>query len=63
MTEVTLEQRLQRMEALESIRLLKHRYLNACDLKEEKTIRNWCKGRNRFLVLAFESLSEQGSVQ
>ncbi len=29
MIELTLEQRLQRMEALESIRQLKHRYLNA----------------------------------
>lgn len=34
-----LERRIARLEALEAIRLLKHRYLNACDLKEVDTIR------------------------
>ena len=29
---MTLEQRIARLEALEAIRQLKHRYLNACDL-------------------------------
>ena len=29
-----LEQRIAQLEALEAIRQLKHRYLNACDLKE-----------------------------
>lgn len=33
------EQRLARLEALEAIRQLKHRYLNACDLKEVEVIR------------------------
>lgn len=35
----TLEQRLQQLEALEQIRQLKHRYLNACDLKQVEVIR------------------------
>ena len=34
------ERRLARLEALEAIRLLKHRYLNACDLKEVETVRD-----------------------
>ena len=34
-----LEQRIARLEALEAIRQLKHRYLNACDLKEVEVIR------------------------
>jgi len=34
------EQRLARLEALEAIRQLKHRYLNACDLKEVEAIRD-----------------------
>ncbi len=37
---MTLEQRIARLEALEAIRQLKHRYLNACDLKEVETIRD-----------------------
>ncbi len=37
---MTLEQRIARIEALEAIRQLKHRYLNACDLKEVETIRD-----------------------
>ncbi|WP_028628146.1 nuclear transport factor 2 family protein [Metapseudomonas resinovorans] len=36
---MTLEQRLARLEALEAIRRLKHRYLNACDLKDVEAIR------------------------
>ncbi|MGF6694228.1 nuclear transport factor 2 family protein [Pseudomonas sp. D(2018)] len=36
---MTLEQRLARLEALEAIRQLKHRYLNACDLKDVEAIR------------------------
>lgn len=35
-----LLQRIEQLEALEAIRKLKHRYLNACDLKEVDTIRN-----------------------
>lgn len=37
---MTTEQRLARLEALEAIRLLKHRYLNACDTKEVERIRD-----------------------
>ncbi len=37
---MTLEERIERLEALEDIRQLKHRYLNACDLKEVEAIRN-----------------------
>lgn len=36
---MTLEQRIARLEALEAIRELKHRYLNACDLKDVAAIR------------------------
>ena len=35
-----LEQRIARLEALEAIRQLKHRYLNACDLKDIEAIRD-----------------------
>ena len=35
-----LNQRIARLEALESVRLLKHRYLNACDLKQVERIRD-----------------------
>ena len=35
-----LSQRITRLEALEAIRQLKHRYLNACDLKEVERIRD-----------------------
>ena len=35
---MTLEQRIARLEALEAIRQLKHRYLNACDLKQVEAI-------------------------
>ncbi len=34
-----LEQRIARLEALEEIRALKHRYLNACDTKDVEVIR------------------------
>lgn len=34
-----LEQRIARLEALEEIRELKHRYLNACDTKDVEVIR------------------------
>lgn len=37
---MSLEARLARLEALEAIRLLKHRYLNACDLKQVEVIRD-----------------------
>lgn len=37
---MTLEQRIARLEALEAIRELKHRYLNACDLKDVTAIRD-----------------------
>lgn len=39
MARLTLEQRIARLEALEAIRQLKHRYLNACDLKDVEAIR------------------------
>ena len=35
-----LEQRIARLEAIEAIRRLKHRYLRACDLKEPDTFRD-----------------------
>jgi len=35
-----LEQRIARLEAREAIRQLKHRYLNACDLKDVEAIRD-----------------------
>jgi hypothetical protein len=35
---MNLEQRIARLEALEDIRQLKHRYLNACDLKQVEVI-------------------------
>ncbi|MCY1395430.1 Bile acid 7-alpha dehydratase [compost metagenome] len=35
---MNLEQRIARLEALEAIRQLKHRYLNACDLKDVAVI-------------------------
>ncbi|PSL12024.1 SnoaL-like protein [Marinobacterium halophilum] len=37
---MTVEQRLARLEALEAIRQLKHRYLNACDSKDVARIRD-----------------------
>lgn len=38
--EPTLEQRVARLEAIEEIRRLKHRYLRACDLKEPDAFRD-----------------------
>ncbi|MDF1604667.1 nuclear transport factor 2 family protein [Nocardioides sp. YIM 152315] len=38
--EQTLEERVARLEAIEEIRRLKHRYLRACDLKEPETFRD-----------------------
>lgn len=40
MAQLSLEQRIARLEALEEIRRLKHRYLNACDLKDVAAIRD-----------------------
>jgi hypothetical protein len=37
---MNLEQRIARLEAVEAIRELKHRYFNACDLKEVEVIRD-----------------------
>ena len=44
-----LEQRIQQLEHLEAIRLLKHRYLNSCDLKDVETIRN-CFANGEILI-------------
>jgi hypothetical protein len=46
---MTLEQRIARIEALEAIRQLKHRYLNACDLKEVEIIRD-CFATGEILI-------------
>ncbi len=35
----TVEQRLARLEALEEIRMLKHRYFRACDAKDPEAMR------------------------
>lgn len=35
-----LQQRIDRLEAIEAIRQLKHRYLNACDMKQVEDIRD-----------------------
>lgn len=40
MAQLNLEQRIARLEALEELRLLKHRYLNACDRKDVAAIRD-----------------------
>ena len=37
---MSLEARISGLEALEAIRLLKHRYFNACDLKDVEAIRD-----------------------
>lgn len=37
---MSLEQRIARLEALEAIRQLKHRYLNACDRKDVAVLRD-----------------------
>ncbi|MDP9530172.1 nuclear transport factor 2 family protein [Pseudomonas protegens] len=46
---MTLEQRIARLEALEAIRQLKHRYLNACDLKQVEVIRD-CFAEGQILI-------------
>jgi len=46
---MTLEQRIVRLEALEAIRQLKHRYLNACDLKQVEVIRD-CFASGEILI-------------
>ncbi|MFZ5956560.1 nuclear transport factor 2 family protein [Pseudomonas knackmussii] len=46
---MTLEQRIARLEALEAIRQLKHRYLNACDLKDVAAIRD-CFAEGEVLI-------------
>lgn len=46
---MNLESRLARLEALEEIRLLKHRYLNACDLKDVEVIRQ-CFAEGEVLI-------------
>ncbi|MGI9276796.1 MAG: nuclear transport factor 2 family protein [Endozoicomonas sp.] len=46
---MTLEQRIEQLEALEDIRRLKHKYLNACDLKEVEAIRN-CFSEGEILI-------------
>ncbi|NWC59628.1 nuclear transport factor 2 family protein [Pseudomonas veronii] len=46
---MNLESRLARLEALEAIRLLKHRYLNACDMKEIEVIRQ-CFAEGEVLI-------------
>lgn len=37
---MSIEERLERLESIEAIRQLKHRYLNACDLKAVETVKN-----------------------
>lgn len=46
---MTLEQRITRLEALEAIRQLKHRYFNACDLKQVEVIRD-CFATGEILI-------------
>lgn len=46
---MSLEQRIARLEALEAIRQLKHRYLNACDLKDVECIRD-CFAEGEILI-------------
>ncbi|WP_439888352.1 nuclear transport factor 2 family protein [Pseudomonas sp. MBLB4123] len=46
---MSLEQRIARLEALEAIRQLKHRYLNACDLKDVEAIRD-CFAEGQILI-------------
>lgn len=40
MDSITLEQRIARLEAIEAIKSLKHRYLRACDLKQPEVFRD-----------------------
>lgn len=46
---MNLEARIARLEALEAIQRLKHRYLNACDLKQVETIRD-CFAEGEILI-------------
>jgi hypothetical protein len=46
---MSLEQRIARLEALEAIRQLKHRYLSACDRKDVATIRD-CFAEGEVLI-------------
>lgn len=46
---MSLEQRIARLEALEAIRQLKHRYLNACDLKDVAAVRD-CFAAGEILI-------------
>lgn len=46
---MSLAQRIARLEALEAIRRLKHRYLNACDLKQVEVIRD-CFAEGAILI-------------
>jgi hypothetical protein len=46
---MNLEQRIARLDALEDIRQLKHRYLNACDLKQVESIRA-CFAEGKVLI-------------
>ena len=46
---MNLEARIARLEALEDIRRLKHRYLNACDLKQVESIRD-CFAEGAILI-------------
>ncbi|WP_062267052.1 nuclear transport factor 2 family protein [Endozoicomonas arenosclerae] len=46
---MTLEERIQRLEDIEAIRMLKHRYLNACDTKQVKRVRD-CFAEGEILI-------------
>ena len=46
---MNLEARIARLEALEAIQRLKHRYLNACDLKQVDSIRD-CFAEGEILI-------------
>ncbi|MCM2330955.1 MAG: nuclear transport factor 2 family protein, partial [Pseudomonas sagittaria] len=46
---MNLEARIARLEALEAIQRLKHRYLNACDLKQVESIRD-CFAEGEILI-------------
>jgi hypothetical protein len=46
---MTLEERIQRLEDIEAIRLLKHRYLNACDMKQVESVRD-CFAEGEILI-------------
>ncbi|KJK16820.1 nuclear transport factor 2 family protein [Pseudomonas sp. 2(2015)] len=46
---MSLEHRIARLEALDAIRQLKHRYFNACDLKQVEVIRD-CFAEGEILI-------------